>query len=594
MPLIPGQVIHGRYRVVALISDQGGMSTVYEVMDSTLNVRCALKEMVPYPGTLGRVLPQLRDQFLQEARLLAGLRHPNLPRVSDHFEEDSNTYLVMDFVHGRGLDELIAERGRLSEEEVLSWARQLMEALAHCHAHGVIHRDVKPQNVKITWQGQVMLLDFGLAKLVDPDDPRTRTVMRGLGTPEYAPPEQYDAKLGRTDPRTDIYSLGATLYHALVGSPPPTATERVVDPGVLEAVGVHRDDVSEVSEQVITRAMALQPSRRFQSIGEMYHALFGEPLPKEDEEGIGPSGTDSTAGSPDSTILLPLGTRGVRVDRRVGAGLLALGLVFVVTVGLWMAGRGSFGGVVPTATATPTVLATMTATRTPTVTPSATATPTAAPAAVAVAAPTLEVTKGDDPDPVASGAVLTYTLAYSNTGDGTATGVVITDTLDPNVSYVSASITPTNWTTSTLYWDVGTLAPAAPGEIVISVTVGCGLDEGTVLTNTVTLGSRQTAPVSVTQTTAISGVDPVCIVATPIPPTPTPLPTPTNTPQPAQPQRRTDTPVPSTDTPKPPTDTPPPPPPTSTPRPTEPPETTEPPPTEAPAAETPPAETPEG
>jgi len=165
------------------------------------------------------------------------------------------------------------------------------------------------------------------------------------------------------------------------------------------------------------------------------------------------------------------------------------------------------------------------------------------------------LSKGDDPDPVASGASLTYTLAYTNAGDATATGVVIADTLDPNVTYVGASITSTRRTTSTLYWDVGALSPGTAGEIVISVTVPCGLGEGAVLTNTATLGSDETAPLPVTETTAVSGVGAACIV----PPTATPTPTPTNTPQPA---RRRDTP---TNTPRP-TDTPTPPPtPTPTP-----------------------------
>jgi serine/threonine protein kinase len=381
MPLIPGQIVHGRYRVIALLS-QGGMGAVYEVMDNTLNVRCALKEMIPYTGTPGSALPQLREQFQQEARLLAGLRHPNLPRVSDHFEEDGNAYLVMDFVYGRRLDEVITQEGGLTEEETLGWARQLLEALAHCHEQGVIHRDVKPQNVIITWQGQAVLVDFGLAKLVDPEDPHTRTVMRGLGTPEYAPPEQYDAKKGGTDPRTDIYSLGATLYHALVGTPPPTATERVVDPEVLVPVRRRRNDVSEVTDRVLMKAMALQPPYRFQSAAEMYRALFGSPLPTKVKTGSTvPSGSDTNLLSkpPRSKVLLPwMGRGGLRIDRRLGAGLLAVGLVFLVTALSLVAGRAN-GGSVPTATATPTVRATMTSTPTPTASPTSTATPTASP-----------------------------------------------------------------------------------------------------------------------------------------------------------------------------------------------------------------------
>jgi serine/threonine protein kinase len=386
MPLVPGQVIHGRYRVIALLSSQGGMSAVYEVMDNTLNIRCALKEMLPYPGTSGSALPELREQFQQEARLLASLRHPNLPRVSDHFEEDGNAYLVMDFIYGRRLDEVVAQEGGLTEDEVLDWARQLMEALAHCHEQGVIHRDVKPQNVIITWQGQAILVDFGLAKLVDPDDPHTRTVMRGLGTPEYAPPEQYDTKKGGTDPRTDIYSLGATLYHALAGAPPPTATERVVDPEILVPVRQSRDDVGEVTDQVLVKAMALRPSYRFQSVAEMYQALFGSPLPTQVKtESIAPSAMDTTllAEPSKSNVFLPWrGITGLRIDRRLGAGLLAVALVSVVVIISLQAGQVS-GGSVPTATATatatPTTRVTMTATYTPTATPSATATPTASP-----------------------------------------------------------------------------------------------------------------------------------------------------------------------------------------------------------------------
>ncbi len=380
MSLVPGQVVSGRYRVIALLSE-GGMGAVYEAMDIALDVRCALKEMVPYPGTRETAMPQLREQFRQEARLLADLRYPNLPRVTDHFEEDGNAYLVMDFIYGRRLDEVISQEGRLAEDEVLGWARQLMGALAHCHERGVIHRDIKPQNVIITPQGRAMLVDFGLAKLADPNDPRTRTVMRGLGTPEYAPPEQYDAKKGRTDARTDIYSLGATLYHALAGEAPPTATERVVDPKSLVPLRQRRNGISEVVEHVLMKAMALQPSQRLQSVAEMHEALFGLPSPTVEAESNVSSGTGKTlvAETATSTVLLPwIGAAGLRIDRRLWAALVAVGLVSLAMVILLMTGRISVGGV-STATATSTIFVTMTSTHTPTVTPSSTATPTASP-----------------------------------------------------------------------------------------------------------------------------------------------------------------------------------------------------------------------
>jgi len=398
MPLIPGQVVHDRYRVIALLSSQGGMSTVYEVMDTNLNIRCALKELLPYPGTEGNALPGLREQFQQEAQLLAGIRHPNLPRVSDHFDADGNAYLVMDFVYGRRLDEVIAQEGALDEEEVLDWARQLIEALAHCHERGVIHRDVKPQNVIITWQGKAVLVDFGLAKLVDPDDPRTRTVMRGLGTPEYAPPEQYDTRKGGTDPRTDIYSLGATLYHALAGSAPPTATERVVDPEVLVPLRQRRDDIGEVTDQVIAKALALRPPYRFQSIAEMHQALFGSPLATQVKtEDVAPSAMDTTLlpepSASDRFLPWRIITR-LRSDRRIGIGLAAAMLISLATIVSLLAGSASGSGA-PTATATPTptVRATMTATSTNT--PTATLSPTSSPTASPTPSPTTQPTTGE-------------------------------------------------------------------------------------------------------------------------------------------------------------------------------------------------------
>ena len=381
MTLAPGQVIHDRYRVIALLS-QGGMGAVYETFDLSLDVRCALKEMVPYPGTLETVLPQLREQFRQEAQLLADLRHPNMPRVTDHFEEDGNAYLVMDFVYGKRLDEIIAQEGGLAEDEVLEWARQLMEALTYCHEQGVIHRDVKPGNVVITPQGRPMLVDFGLAKLVDPDQPRTRTVMRGIGTPEYAPPEQYDAKKGYTDARTDIYSLAATLYHALTGEAPPTVTEQVVNPKSLLPPRQYRDDLSEVTERVLMKAMALQPPQRFQNVAEMYKALFDSPLSKVKAESTAFSegGTDMLVKPPTATILLPwMGTAKRRIDWRIGATIAAV-VIVSLTIVILVADRINAENI-PTATASPTVTVTMTPTHThtPTATPSSTATPTASP-----------------------------------------------------------------------------------------------------------------------------------------------------------------------------------------------------------------------
>lgn len=393
MPLTPGQVINNRYRVVALLGE-GGMSAVYEAIDTTLGVGCALKEMAPYPGTKETALPQLREQFQQEARLLAELRHPNLPRVTDHFEEGNSAYLVMDFIGGRRLDDVVAQAGELAEEKVLDWARQLMEAINHCHEQGIIHRDIKPQNVIIASDGKAILVDFGLAKLVDPTNPRTRTVMQGLGTPEYAPPEQYDKNEGRTDARTDVYALGATLYHALVGKPPPALSERVINPPSLIPVRQRRGDVSRTTEQAIMTALSLQPSQRFQSIAEMYQALLGAPLPTKTSDVVLSKDGPTSLQPSRATVLLGHGAlRRLQARYPAATALVAIGLLALVTaLASWTAGRLGPGNV-STSTATPATItnasptltlapsATTLASPTPssTLTPSLTATPTASP-----------------------------------------------------------------------------------------------------------------------------------------------------------------------------------------------------------------------
>jgi len=192
---------------------EGGMGAVYRAWDLRLKVPVALKELRPQPGLGTTTLAGLRIQFEQEAAVLARLNHPNLVRVTDYFEEQGNAYLVMDFVDGRSLADVILEDGAQSESRALDWGRQLLEALTHCHDQGVIHRDVKPQNIILRPDNRVMLVDFGLVKLWDPNDPHTRTVMRGMGTPEYAPPEQYGAT---TDHRGHRATCTAWGLHCII------------------------------------------------------------------------------------------------------------------------------------------------------------------------------------------------------------------------------------------------------------------------------------------------------------------------------------------------------------------------------------------
>ena len=271
--LPPGQALQNRYRIVALLG-QGGMGAVYRAWDLRLKKAVAIKEAVPQPGLDAATLAQLRVQFEQEAITLGRLVHPHLVPVTDTFQEGGNDYLVMAFVEGESLAARIQREGALAEAHVVAWAGQLLDALAYCHAQGVLHRDIKPQNVIVTPEGRAVLVDFGLVKLWDPAAPQTRTVMRGMGTPEYAPPEQWGSADQHTDPRSDLYSLGATLYHALTGQAPPTASDRMVYPKRFRTSRELNGAVSPAVDALITRAMQLPIDERWDSAAAMAAALL--------------------------------------------------------------------------------------------------------------------------------------------------------------------------------------------------------------------------------------------------------------------------------------------------------------------------------
>lgn len=276
-------ILRERYKITNIVG-QGGMGSVYRAEDLRLPGRlCAIKTIEPDPNFSPELQAQAQSQFLQEASILAQLDHPNLPKVSDFFSEDGRDYLVMDFVPGKDLRQLLAEAGEpLPENLVLKWAEQIVDALAYLHRQDppVLHRDIKPANIKLTPDGRIKLVDFGLVKLMAPDDARTITVVQGRGTALYTPLEQYGGDGGHTDARTDIYALGATFYQLLTNVPPPDAKTRFLNPHSLQPPEDLNDDVSHHVSEAVMWAMEMHPDQRPGSVEAFYQVFNGrEPRP---------------------------------------------------------------------------------------------------------------------------------------------------------------------------------------------------------------------------------------------------------------------------------------------------------------------------
>jgi len=338
-----GTVLQNRYRIIRQIGG-GGQALVYLAEDTNLGSLRAIKELTPDPNASPQERQAAYDQFQREARILTELNHPNLARVWDHFRVGGNAYLVMDYIDGQTLEEIMEQAaGFLPEAAVLRWAGQLCDVLDYLHKQQppIIFRDLKPSNVMLDRSDTVKLIDFGIVRFFKPG--KTTDTLR-MGTMGYAPPEQYEGQ-GQTDARSDIYSLGATLHHLLTRRDPtqhppfsfPSAPPRSLNPAVSPHV-----------EAAITKALAYDRAHRFQSAAEMKRALMGAPS------------------APMVTIPRPAARR--RIELRWP--LLGLA-VFLVVLVWFLAGRGG-----PPPQSTPTVVS-PTSTATPP--PGPTATPTLTP-----------------------------------------------------------------------------------------------------------------------------------------------------------------------------------------------------------------------
>ena len=261
-----GTILGGKYEILKKIG-QGGMSIVYVAMDTRLNKQWAVKEIKKNPKQdTGTLLKGLQ----MEANILKMVDHPVLPRIVDIINYNGTVFVVMDYIEGRPLSEVLKMEGAQPQDKVIEWAKDLCSALDYLHSMNppIIYRDMKPSNIMLKPDGKVKLIDFGTAKEFDVESNADTTA---LGTRGYAAPEQFGDARGRgihkTDARTDIYSLGATLYHILTGKNPSEP------PYVIKPIREWNPALSSGLEKIINKCTMPDPEARYQSCSELLYDL---------------------------------------------------------------------------------------------------------------------------------------------------------------------------------------------------------------------------------------------------------------------------------------------------------------------------------
>jgi hypothetical protein len=308
---MPTQLLNNRYSIVRTIG-QGGMGAVFEAIDTRLGNQVAVKQTL-------LATPQADTSFEREARLLARLRHPALPVVSDYFAEAGSKFLVMQFIPGDDLATILARRqSPFPLTDVLRWADTLLDALEYLHQQQppVIHRDIKPHNLKLTPRGEIVLLDFGLAKGAAGPVMGATTGSSVLAyTPHYAPLEQLQRS--GTEPRSDLYALGSTLYELMTGVLPTSALDRAAAriqnaPDPLRPAHEVCPHIPVAVDAVLQKALALNINDRYASAQEMRSALR-QALP------TGRLAAASSAAVPQLSGAAQAGKTGGHVNRAIEA-----------------------------------------------------------------------------------------------------------------------------------------------------------------------------------------------------------------------------------------------------------------------------------
>lgn len=272
-----GSLLDGKYKILSEIG-RGGMSVVYMAINEKANKTWAVKE-VRKDGKMD--FNTVRQGLIAEIETLKKLKHPNLPSIVDVIEDEDSFIIVMDYIEGRSLDKIIEENGAQPESFVVEWAKQLCDVFGYLHSRTppIIYRDMKPANVMLKPDGNIMVIDFGTAKNYEIDLGETT----GIGTIGYAAPEQYiGSGLGRTDARTDIYCLGITMYHLLTNIDP---CKNLISDKSIRAVN---PALSHGLDAIIQKCTQYQPADRYQTCAELMYDLDNyeilEPLYKKKQK----------------------------------------------------------------------------------------------------------------------------------------------------------------------------------------------------------------------------------------------------------------------------------------------------------------------
>lgn len=257
MAKIGNEIIDSKYEILKLLNTGGMNSAIYLALDKKLNRQWAIKKV-------RKSSSQTTSMLMAEASIMKNLDHPMLPRIVGIEEDPKFFYIIMDFVQGENLKTVVSSSGPQAQDTVVSWGVKLCDVLTYLHGKGIVYRDMKPANIMLSPDGNIKLIDFGIAREYKENASEDTTA---LGTEGYAAPEQYEGK-GQTDARTDVYGMGITLFQLLTGVNPSSYQENIF------SIRLQNPNLSSGLDKIILKCTNKDPKKRYQSTEELKKALL--------------------------------------------------------------------------------------------------------------------------------------------------------------------------------------------------------------------------------------------------------------------------------------------------------------------------------